>query len=1794
MTTLKPNAETHRIKALGHFLSNNLEQARLEIDKALEQEPDQKVVREMVAIINYFNALSPLVLSYHLLQWDRLFQWDCLVQWPEPVGRPFIKRDDDSLIRLREAAAIFKKLSEETEGGKEKKTLQCWHLACLATDPDKQEEAKDYCRKLLQHDPTDFWAIRWAINQNYGLDLEPSEKALGSKIKQENPEILYVMAFVICKLALQKITEAVEVFENIRPKFDSQKKIRDWTSLQAQSLVANDDPQAALIVIDQSGLKENLYYDKMIALQAIAQKTDDWEPLVEFLENAKDTGDTSFLFYYCSLMVERGNWECVAQRSQQLIDEIGTPEALKLAAIACHNNEQFDICLDLLDDHRNLFEGGLLPHELRKLRVSCLNMLGAFPEAIKEMESLINEEPSAENFLVLMDLYSKTGDLKKLAILARQHRELPDLTQQDLLRIAYLVKLEDSDLAVSYWKKAISQDVSDDQVSDIVHLGFQLGLDEGEELKPFLTRMRKLGESRQGGVTLLDLQDMISFFKQRREHIEEMKDIYDQGILPIHIIAKEFNRALLELFHYGLSEKEKAPDPRNQFYLLARHGGRKILSGFPDERPQWRLNLDITAVLLAAHLDILSKVEDTFAPLRIPKTLVPSLLKMKDELTHHQPSRLRIADQIIDIESEGLLNTWEYEPSLSNSNPKVIEEMGEHWVSVFEKALRENGCIVCFLPLTTQDMSSPPTLPDEAHKYIINCRALVDSLDKQGQLSKEKYEQTLKELGKEGWKNPNGVIPQQGSRIFLESSGIAKVLEEADMLRTVCDRFDVYFEKSELDSVRAELESHRRENNLTSWLDRLINRIRDGIDSGIYEVIPYGGSEETEASDQQSLSERLLTDLLSFKAREGDVIWSDDRFVNGYFHSGEIPIIGINEVLKGLVSSGSISDSKYYNTITRLRAANVRFIPIEEEEILYYLSRARVDENGFLTETPELRILRRYIAACLLEKNILQFPSMSENTSNKEGEIAFVLNLALVIPCTIVSLWINESSEEKCIAQSNWLIDKLYSELHGLFKTIGQEKPDQNDRQLAAMTLSGLINGAISFPFKQGENGRPKQRTVYYDWLYKAFLHEKFEADPNLIIEVADVLKIFLMSMLDQELDKDTADGAVKLLQFLYNDLPDPIQEELSRDTDFMAKIGFISRPFAEAFGLNFDHDEFFKAASEAINGREAILSTLERDREVKFLPFELDNGKKAICLDEPETEKKVISEATLELLRESSEEREAVLRRNRSWFDCSRETFEKAVAEIVSIEEPSRRIEEARSWIKNSAAVYYSKLYENIKTQQGFEASDLRPPSTEGLLRHYRLTTDVEAGANLHERLESQAKDLIQDEGIKTAILRFSNLPIFLPRALVNTVLDLPYKEQHTLIKELLRTAGSPLAQIHFVHLLLRTGDEKSSFWRLAKKIIQNLFSDEGKKKFTASLSVLKWVNEDLNYWSEFRQLPSHIRLFMVWAHANELYRLFLSLGVSDSGLEEMFKGLSYKRLPIEIFERKSDYWYDIAHPHRIQDISFLLHGLSYSIGDKADIFVDEKLKRLCRDQGFRQFEKNIFLPIPSLILDSTRAQNNLHSFLGGDRGQTLSSILDEEMSDKLTTASLQEQTEQVLKNKDMEWFWWTHISALFSDLSPYAEERDRIRKIILKTEFADLYQKDALSGNIAFQTACLQAKHYGTKDICDHLKSELLKIVKYIKKESTEGHTNNSEKPMPKRDSFQTVIESAANISIASGQQSQEMITHFVEILSQVIEIWKDDISDIESMVQRFCKELPVSQAKAFWPLLIRLRAE
>ena len=77
-----------------------------------------------------------------------------------------------------------------------------------------------------------------------------------------------------------------------------------------------------------------------------------------------------------------------------------------------------------------------------------------------------------------------TGDPKALALNARQLAQRQDLSSDQALRIAMLVRQEDSQLARSLWRRAVASDLPDDAVGAALTLGYRLGLDR--EVRPVL------------------------------------------------------------------------------------------------------------------------------------------------------------------------------------------------------------------------------------------------------------------------------------------------------------------------------------------------------------------------------------------------------------------------------------------------------------------------------------------------------------------------------------------------------------------------------------------------------------------------------------------------------------------------------------------------------------------------------------------------------------------------------------------------------------------------------------------------------------------------------------------------------------------------------------------------------------------------------------------------------------------------------------------------------------------------------------------------------------------------------------------------------------------------------------------------------------------------------------------------------------------------------------------------------------------------------------------------------------
>jgi tetratricopeptide (TPR) repeat protein len=443
MTNPKPNAETYRIRSLIYLAARNLPEARLEIQKALELEPRWENIQFTAAVVDYFSALSPAILPTQP------------VAWPEPVDWAYVKRDDESLTRLRKAADVFQTIASGVEKtSEERQNLTSWRLACLvllpylvraahqsahctssrraklariairsrlaerkiglvrqstvavlANDWERQEKAVEYCRGVLQSDPTHHPAIIWAVARNFDVELDPSEAALEKAVEEGPTSIIQILSLVGCYFASRRAEKAIRLLARTKSAFEEHKANALWIYWYVQSLVFKGDFDAAIEVINTADPELDLRTARSVVLGALAEQSGDWQALSEYLDQSYETvGDPNLLFENCRLMAQKQNWAYVATHANQLVEEIGTGEALRLAAIATYNTKRYDLCLRLLNENQKLF-GYKLPIELRRLRVSCLHNLGILPDAIAEAEALAREEATIEGLLSLAQLY---------------------------------------------------------------------------------------------------------------------------------------------------------------------------------------------------------------------------------------------------------------------------------------------------------------------------------------------------------------------------------------------------------------------------------------------------------------------------------------------------------------------------------------------------------------------------------------------------------------------------------------------------------------------------------------------------------------------------------------------------------------------------------------------------------------------------------------------------------------------------------------------------------------------------------------------------------------------------------------------------------------------------------------------------------------------------------------------------------------------------------------------------------------------------------------------------------------------------------------------------------------------------------------------------------------------------------------------------------------------------------------------------------------------------------------------
>jgi len=1772
--------EALRVQALLCLAQGDTEAAEAAIEQALAQEPQWEHLQTTAAIVAYARCLSPAVVPRAVLP------------WPEPIDWAYVRRDDASLDRLRVAEAHFAAVCAAADcPATTRTTLAVWRLACLANDPERQDAAVALCQSMVRDDAANMPAVAWALARRFPLDRRAIEQRCHRLLEQRQATVNHVLVLVLIYLDTDRERRAARLLDRTRQLFvgAAEPLWRTWRA-RADALAARGRTMAA--PAKGAVLPDEQWHTTALALRAAAERAHEYAPLRDHLGQAyAATGEAEWLYEYGTVVARLGEWAALAARADEIIARIATADALRLAVVSCFHAGQYERCLRLLDQHRSLFRHQALSPQLRRICALCKQNLGIVVEALAEAEALALDDPTTDNLFMLAQVASRIGERAVVERAARRLVNRPDLGAEQAIALADLVLHDDVDLARALWRQAASAEPPDVLVAQAIDLGFRLDLDD--DIFPLLQRGTALAAQGQGGLELLAFQEAAGRLRQLHEQAQEIEVTYARGAIPVHLSAGS-QHTLADRYHRLLLLNATATRPDATVPLLIRHGGRSLPASFPNERPDWRLHMDVTALLLAAHAEILDPVEVTFGPIGISPYVIPSLLALRDRISPVQPRRVRHSEQLVDLVERAVVQV--VPADLPASGDLALSALvGSEWAALYHYARAQGGYLLDVHEHLTQDAQGQPrALPAEVLSHVLTCRTLVEALRRHGPLAEDAYVAGIAGLGEEGQHDPIGERPPPGTAMVC-SGATAELLLHAGLLTVGAERFRLIVTIEAIARARAVIADYAERRRLSAWLEALERRVSRGVLAQRYRVLPLPPREEENDDDWAAnmIGFQDVLVLLRSDLGAGDVVWIDDRFVTRHARIGEAPIIGMVEVLRALRGAEALTEAAYYHTLLTLRDEDVRFLPLTRDEILHHLRQA-VIEDGHVVETSHLQAFRRSVARCLLRGTSLQWPSAEDIARAEYAEAPFALGLSHAVLDAIAAVWSSGDDVVTSVAYADWILEHLYIPLHVLRRLTAPAFPAPDDRMLAAASIASLIIRGITLERPPGDDG--SRRQAYFAWLGTRLLDPTFERNPELLAPAAEAIKQCMLSIHDERWDELTAQAAITVLRRWYDELPAPIRHQMQQDAAFLRHLRTLMVETVPIAGVVFRAAEFYAAAQAALNGRDAHVSAMETNRPfVLEVPEQAGEPTALDVVDVRSGARERFAHPVLDALYEDVERRTAALRRHRQQVDRGGATFEQLIAEVNAIQDPAVRMERVQGWWRSSAAVFYARLGQQARQTGTIGWPDVTPGDADGQLRHYRLSADTATAAALADALDAAARELIADDGVLTAIERLSRIPVPLASPLIEAAAQLPLAEQRALIASLLRRGRTPLLLLQLVRLLTALPEERGTYDRLAQRLVVRLLDPASEPIWTAFQTILNWSNTTFGWWEAVRGWSPSVRLAMTWAHAETLLRTLSRAGVEAEALTALFDEHG-TRLAREVFERDAAVWFDVAHPRLLRRESFLLAGLAYALGDRAAELLDVELRARVMAATFLPTDRG-WAPSAPLLLDPARATDALGSWLSGDPGARLAALIDPDIGARFDRAALQALAQRSLEdlaempsNPER----WAMFRVAFGDVPPNAEMVEQVRVQLRQVDFPALIRTVPTVAELALRITALIGLAMADQELAQLVQAYLIELarampaVTALLDDARMGAT-----PLERAQSLRRFMLDTALHTVVTLNPPQDVVRAMATVLFMLMDADPTMAVECRPILHYLCQMLPLDQALALWPALVRARA-
>ena len=844
-----------------------------------------------------------------------------------------------------------------------KEHIADWQLWLRLMSPRVVEvnSVQEEIRQELESDPPAIKLIRFAFAFHIFFNMQPMSQYLNKQKRWgglTNEEL-----YAECIIYQQSMTPRDRVTYLNRHRLRLEEVIPPSFLIQlwVEALIEdNQNDRARTLINDQADNLDNALLNRLNIYIDLYEGADSRTQLEQIYRSTGSIIDLRNLIAY---LHDLGDSESIRPLVLAQFDKKPNIENA-LEVVNCFGGSPFfdhAAILEFLDENHGILSES---DDLKSIKARALFLGGKFQDSKEINDELLDRRENEEDLILSVNIAVNSGNWETIVeSVEKVWVNRDDYHPRFLMHLAQLASqiTTDENRALLLSKCAVEKAQDDPIVlTAAIGLHFQLGHDD--EVEPdWLQRACDYSTYDEGPVWRLSLKDIVTqLIPERRQRLNDVEQKWLSGQLPIGFMAHVFNVPLVRLLRHVPKRNETEIDGRHRVILPIIAGGRNQVQ----IQDNWIIGLDVTSIIVLSYLGLLEKAVSVFDHVKLPHDVVKFLFRESATVRFHQPYLIKQAKQVVNLINHGEIHKSEI---LGVLPKEITDEVGGELAALLQMAQRNNGKVVCTLPIHTPgSFTEQQANTSEFDDLIISTVDLCAVLKESGKFNQADYRRARLYLESRGEAKRTDLTESIfNSPIYVDRVALF-YLQDAKILQSIAalEQLDLRLHPDVVIEMNALIEEEDTGDELTNNIKDIRLILRNAVESRKASFLSHRADNHEQLESQRFWFYGIESLLNS--SFECDAICIDDRCINTNFATAEpgrksVPIICVLDVIRYLHSKDTISINEQWELRHKLRKGGYCFVPLETDELMHWLLTAKLTDSE-LTECEELRILRQTVS----------------------------------------------------------------------------------------------------------------------------------------------------------------------------------------------------------------------------------------------------------------------------------------------------------------------------------------------------------------------------------------------------------------------------------------------------------------------------------------------------------------------------------------------------------------------------------------------------------------------------------------------------------------------------------------------------------------------------------------------------------------------------------------------------------------------------------------------------------------